>query len=345
MKRQADGTARKTEARDETSSGAARQDRDVEAARRVLHLEAEGLAALAAALDGGFTRLLDILATATGRITVTGMGKAGHVARKIAATLSSTGTPAQFVHPGEASHGDLGMIAPGDAVLALSNSGDTAELSDIIAYARRFAIPLGAMTSGARSALAEAADVAIILPRAPEACPMGLAPTTSTTMMIALGDALAIALLERKGFSALDFQVLHPGGSLGRKLLRVADIMHGAAELPLCPPEMPMAEAILIMTNRRFGCVGIVGDDGRLQGIITDGDLRRHMAEGLLDMRAADVMTASPMTIRGQALAAEALGVMNGVRNTRPITSLFVVEEERPIGILHIHDCLRAGVA
>ena len=339
LKRQADGAAHSI------SSGTSGHDRDLEAARRVLRLESEGLVALAAALGEGFSRLLDILAAATGRITVTGMGKAGHVARKIAATLSSTGTPAQFVHPGEASHGDLGMIAPGDAVLALSNSGDTAELSDIIAYARRFAIPLTAMTSSADSALAKAADVALILPPVPEACPMGLAPTTSSTMMLGLGDAIAIALLDRKGFSTQDFQVLHPGGSLGRMLLRVADIMHAADELPLCSQDTPMAEAILIMTNRRFGCVGITGADGRLQGIITDGDLRRHMAKGLLDLRAADVMTSTPMTIRGQALAAEALGVMNGVRDTRPVTSLFVVEDGRPVGILHIHDCLRAGVA
>ncbi|HEY5598525.1 MAG TPA: KpsF/GutQ family sugar-phosphate isomerase [Kiloniellales bacterium] len=308
-------------------------------------MESEGLTALAGVLDGALTKMLDMLAAANGRITVTGMGKSGHVARKIAATLASTGTPAQFVHPGEASHGDLGMIAPGDAVLALSNSGDTAELGDIVGYTRRFAIPLAAMTGVVHSALAEAADVAIILPRVPEACPMGLAPTTSTTMMLALGDAIAIALLERKGFSVQDFQVLHPGGSLGRQLLRVADIMHGPEELPLCRPETPMADAILVMTNRRFGCVGITGDDGRLQGIITDGDLRRHMAKGLLDLRAVDVMTRSPMTIRGQALAAEALGVMNGVRNTRPVTSLFVVDDGRPVGILHIHDCLRAGVA
>jgi len=345
MKRQADGAARAPKASDRRTPAEPQHSRDLEAARRLLRLEAEGLVALAGALDAGLTRCLDVLAAATGRVTVTGMGKSGHVARKIAATLSSTGTPAQFVHPGEASHGDLGMIAPGDAVVALSNSGDTAELGDIIAYTRRFAVPLIAMTRGAGSALAEAADVALILPPVPEACPMGLAPTTSTTMMLALGDAIAIALLERKGFSAQDFQVLHPGGSLGRQLLRVSDIMHGTEQVPLCAPETPMAEAILVMTNRHFGCVGIAGDDGRLVGIITDGDLRRHMADGLLQLRAADVMTGSPRTIRPQALAAEALGVMNGVRNTRPITSLFVVEDGRPVGILHIHDCLRAGVA
>ncbi len=317
---------------------------DLEAGRRVLRLEAQGLDALATSLGDGFTRVLDVLDAVTGRITVTGMGKSGHIARKIAATLASTGTPAQFVHPGEASHGDLGMIAPGDAVLAMSNAGDTSELDDIGLYTRRFAIPLVAMTAQAESALAEAADATIILPQAPEACPMGLAPTTSTTMMLALGDAVAIALLERKGFSAKDFQVLHPGGSLGRKLLRVSDIMHGPEELPLCRPETPMAEAILTMTKGTFGCVGITRDDGELVGIITDGDLRRHMNPGLLEASAAEVMTGPPRTIRPQALAAEALGIMNGLRNERPITSLFVVEEARPIGILHIHDCLRTGV-
>jgi len=317
----------------------------LEAAQRVLRIEAEGLSALARSLDGAFQRTLDLLAAVSGRVTVTGMGKSGHVARKMAATFASTGTPAQFVHPGEASHGDLGMIAPSDAIVALSNSGDTAELCDIIAYARRFAIPLAAMTRRAGSTLAEAADVAIILPEAPEACPMGLAPTTSTTMMLALGDAIAVALLERKGFTAQDFQVLHPGGSIGRKLLRVSEMMHQGKELPLCQPQTPMAEAILVMTERRFGCVGIVDGDGCLIGIITDGDLRRHMTPGLLDMAAREVMTPAPRTIRPQALAAEALGIMNGVRDQRPITSLFVVEGARPIGILHIHDCLQAGVA
>ena len=327
----------------DTAMDSGRQD--LEAARRVLRQEAESLDALGRSLDGSFERALAELAAVTGRITVTGMGKSGHIARKLASTLASTGTPAQFVHPGEASHGDLGMIAPGDAVIALSNSGGTAELSDIIAYCRRFAIPLIAMTRRPDSALAEAANVALVLPEAPEACPMGLAPTTSTTMMLALGDAIAIALLERKGFTEQDFQVLHPGGSLGRKLLRVADVMHGPPELPLCRPEAAMAEAILVMTERRFGCVGVVADDGTLIGIITDGDLRRHMTAGLLDLTAREVMTEAPRTVRSQALAAEALGIMNGVRNERPVTSLFVLEEARPVGILHIHDCLRAGVA
>ena len=318
---------------------------DLAAARRVLRLEAESLVALDHALDARFVTVLDRLAAVSGRIVVTGMGKSGHVARKIAATLSSTGTPAQFVHPAEASHGDLGMITVNDAVLALSNSGKTSELSDIIAYTRRYAIPLVAMTSRAGSVLAEQADAALILPDTPEACPMGLAPTTSTTMMLALGDAMAIALLERKGFSPRDFQVLHPGGSLGQRLVRVVDLMHGPEELPLCPPETPMAEAILIMTAKTWGCVGVTGAGGRLLGIITDGDLRRHMERNLLDQTAGDVMTEGPSTIRGQALAAEALGVMNA----RKCTCLFVVEDraegaDYPVGIIRIHDCLKAGI-
>lgn len=316
-------------------------DRDRAAADRVLRMEAAALHALADSLDGAFSRALDVLSAVSGRAVVTGMGKSGHIARKIAATLASTGTPAMFVHPGEASHGDLGMITRGDAVIALSNSGDTAELADIVAYTRRFSIPLVGITRRSGSALAEQSDVALLLPQGPEACPLGLAPTTSTTMMLALGDAIAVALLERRGFSAADFQVFHPGGSLGRKLLRVADVMHSGAALPLVPEQASMAEALLVMTAKSFGCVGVVDDGGRLLGIVTDGDLRRHMNPGLLDRRAGAVMTAAPKTIRPGALAAEALGLMN----SRTITSLFVTEEGRPIGIVHIHDCLRAGVA
>lgn len=333
------------EAGDPTAARPMGRTQDLAAARRVLRLEAESLEALSESLDETFLRVLEILATASGRITVTGMGKSGHVGRKIAATFASTGTPAQFVHPSEASHGDLGMIAPGDAVLALSNSGDTAELGDIIAYTRRFAIPLVAFSGRPNCTLVDAADAAIILPEMPEAGAMGVAPTTSTTMMMALGDAVAIALLERKGFSVQDFQVFHPGGTLGRKLFRVSEIMHGTEELPLCRPETLLADAILIMTKRRFGCVGITDAQGALIGIITDGDLRRHMTPGLLERPAAEVMTASPRTIRPQALAAEALGVMNGTVDSQPITSLFVVQDSRPVGILHMHDCLRAGVA
>jgi arabinose-5-phosphate isomerase len=316
--------------------------RDIEAARRVLATEIAGLQALAKSLDRAFVEAIDALAAAKGRVIVTGMGKSGHIARKIAATLASTGTPAFFVHPGEASHGDLGMIAPGDVVIALSNSGDTAELADILAYTSRFRIPLIAMTRRSESALAEGADVALVLPASAEACSLGLAPTTSTTMMLALGDALAVALLERRGFSAEDFQALHPGGQLGRQLLRVADIMHEGVAVPLVKRGASMADTILIITAKSFGCAGVTDEAGRLIGIITDGDLRRHMGSALLAERVETVMTPTPKTIRPQALAAEALGQMNA----HAITSLFVVDDAwRPLGILHVHDCLRAGVA
>ncbi|HLJ63024.1 MAG TPA: KpsF/GutQ family sugar-phosphate isomerase [Stellaceae bacterium] len=317
-------------------------DTDIEAARRVLRTEIAGLQALLDEIDESFCRASALMAGVKGRVTVTGMGKSGHIARKIAATFASTGTPAQFVHPGEASHGDLGMIGPEDAVLALSNSGDTAELGDIIAYTKRFRIPLVAMTRRNGSSLAEAADIALILPASAEACPMGLAPTTSTTMMLALGDALAIALLERKGFSPSDFQLFHPGGQLGQRLLRVDDIMHVGAAMPMITLASPMSEAILVMTAKSFGCVGVTDPEGALIGIVTDGDLRRHMDDGLLRRSVAEVMNLRPKTIRFNALAAEALARMND----QSITSLFVVDEERrPLGILHIHDCLRAGVA
>lgn len=316
-------------------------ERDLEAARRVLTLEAAGLSALSSALDGEFSKAIDLLMQVKGRIVITGMGKSGHVARKMAATFASTGSPAHFVHPGEASHGDLGMIAKEDAVIALSNSGKTPELFDLIGYTRRFAIPLIAIAGRAKSALAEQADVRLLLPEAVEACPLGLAPTTSTTMMLALGDALAVTLLERKGFTAQDFQVLHPGGSLGARLLRVKDLMHPKERLPLARIDTKMSDAILLMTERQFGCVGIVDDSERLIGIITDGDLRRHMGGNLLAQSAGAVMTKGPKFIRPQALAAEALGFMN----THKIANLFVVEDERPIGLLQLYDCLRAGVA
>ena len=317
-------------------------DNAVAVARRVLRTEIAGLSALTDGLDNKFAEAVDLLAATKGRITVTGMGKSGHIAHKIAATFASTGTPAQFVHPAEASHGDLGMIALGDAVLALSNSGDTSELSDIVAHTRRFRIPLVAMTRREISALAEAADIALVLPASEEACPMGLAPTTSTTMMLALGDALAMALLERKGFSTADFQRLHPGGQIGRQLLTVKDIMHGDDAMPLVALGTGMADAILVMTAKTFGCVGVTDATRKLVGIITDGDLRRHMGDTLLRSSVEKVMTKQPKTIRPQALAAEALGVMN----QQSITSLFAVDaERRPLGIVRIHDCLRAGIA
>ncbi len=316
--------------------------RDIAAGQRVLMLEAEALKALSAALDDRFAAAVDLMSRVAGRIVVSGMGKSGHVAKKIAATLASTGAPATFVHPAEASHGDLGMIVAGDAVLCLSNSGETPELADLIAHAKRFAIPLIGITSGAGSTLAQAADIGLILPRAPEACPLGLAPTTSTTLMLGLGDALAVALLDRRGFTAEDFQVLHPGGKLGSKLKRVADLMHDGDDLPLIADTAIMQEAILTMSAKGYGIVGVVADDGRLTGVITDGDLRRHMNPGLLAQPVAEVMTRGPRTIRPRALASEALGLMNA----KSISALFVLDDAgRPAGLIRIHDCLRVGVA
>ena len=324
-----------------TAASASSAGADLDSARALLRTEANALEALAQALNGSFVAALDRLASISGRVVVSGMGKSGHIAHKIAATLASTGTPAFYVHPGEASHGDLGMITRDDAVIALSNSGETTELGDIVAYTRRFALPLVAITSRAESALAVAADVALVLPPAPEACPLGLAPTTSTTMMLALGDAIAVALYERRGFSAEDFRGFHPGGKLGRRLLKVADLMHAGDAVPLAANVTAMSEALLVMTAKSFGCVGIV-QDHRLVGIITDGDLRRNMSSDLLGRSAAAVMNPAPKSVRPNQLAAEALQIMNA----RNITSLFVVDEDgRPVGILHIHDCLRAGVA
>ena len=316
---------------------------DLDAARAVLATEAAGLRALAAALNADFTRAVDLLAGITGRVIVSGMGKSGHVAHKIAATLASTGTPAHFVHPAEASHGDLGMVVPGDAVLALSNSGETTELADIVAHARRFALPLVGITRQPGSALAQAADVALLLPPAEEACPMGLAPTTSTTMQMALGDALAVALLRRRGFTAADFRQFHPGGRLGSRLRRVRELMHTGQAVPLAQPDTPMDRAVLTMTEKRLGCVGVTDTAGRLIGILTDGDLRRHMGPGLLGRAVGDIMTLAPRSIGPDALAVEALNLMN--KPERPITALFVLDAaEAPIGILHLHDLLRAGL-
>ncbi|MDB5365792.1 MAG: kpsF [Rhodospirillales bacterium] len=312
-------------------------------ARRTLATESDALRLLADTLDDSFVAVVDRFVALAGRVVVTGMGKSGHIARKIAATLASTGTPSMFVHPGEAGHGDLGMITRQDAVLALSNSGETSELVSIVDYAKRFAIPLVAITGRGESSLAAAAEIALVLPDAPEACPMGLAPTTSTTMMLALGDALATALLEKRGFTEAEFHTFHPGGKLGRVLVRVRDLMHGPSELPLTMPDTKMSEAIVTMTRSGFGCVGVVDGSKRLIGIVTDGDLRRHMSPSLTTERVADVMTASPRTIGPDHLASEALGLM-APGDRRPITSLFVVEQSVPVGILHIHDLLRAGL-
>lgn len=312
---------------------------DYSAARRVIDHAKQGLESLSENLGEGFIQSLDILARVEGRVIVSGMGKSGHVAGKIAATLASTGTPAFFVHAAEASHGDLGMIAPGDAVLAISNSGETPELADLISYTRRYGVSLVAITGRASSSLATAADAALLLPDVGEACPLGLAPTTSTTMMIALGDAVAVALLERRGFTADDFKVFHPGGQLGRKLYKVEDLMHVGDELPLVAQDTPMAEVVIVMTKKTFGVAGVVDTAGCLLGIVTDGDLRRHISNGLFEMKAADVMTKAPKTSRKSILAAEALRRMNEWK----VTSVFVVENEKPVGILRMHDVLRAG--
>jgi arabinose-5-phosphate isomerase len=316
---------------------------DLDVARSVLNTEAAGLRALAASLDAGFGRAVDLLAACTGRIVVSGMGKSGHVARKTAATLASTGSPAFFLHPAEASHGDLGMAQPGDALLLFSNSGETTELADLVAHARRFGLKLVAITGRAGSTLAAAADAVLVLPNAPEACPMGLTPTTSTTMQLALGDALAVALLTRRGFTATDFRAFHPGGRLGARLRRVSEMMHDGDAVPLAAPDTPMQQALLLMTGKGFGCVGVVEGE-QLVGIVTDGDLRRAMGPDLLDRTVGQVMTLSPRTTRADALAAEALHAMNA--GGRPITSLFVVDAAgRPVGIVHVHDLLRGGVA
>lgn len=309
--------------------------------RRVIDIEIAALQAVRDRLDGAFSEACERILACQGRVVCTGMGKSGHIARKIAATFASTGTPSQFVHPAEASHGDLGMITRKDAIIALSNSGNTPELASVIAYSRRFDIPLLAITGKANSILAEACDTLLLLPPAEEACPMGLAPTTSTTMTLALGDALAVALLERKGFTAEDFKVFHPGGALGKRLVRVSDVMHGPGEMPLCHPDTPMSEAILLMTAKTFGVVGVLDEDERLAGIITDGDLRRHMGDGLLAQAAGDVMTPNPITIQPAALGAEALKIMNAKR----VTCLFVEEAGRPVGLVRLHDLLREGVA
>jgi len=314
---------------------------DINAARRVLALAAEGLRQVGDGLGERFLAALTLLDGIAGKVVLSGMGKSGHVANKIAATLASTGTPAHAVHPAEASHGDLGMLGAEDALVVLSNSGETAELRDLVAFARLRRVPLVAIVGRAKSSLAEAADVALVLPSVAEACPLGLAPTTSTTMMLALGDALAVALMQRHGFTADQFHSLHPGGRLGRRFVKVEDIMHEGDELPLAGPEVPMSEALLIMTEKRFGCLGIVDGEARLVGIVTDGDLRRHMQDDLLELKAGAVMTPDPKAIRPKALAAEALGLMNA----HNITCLFVTEDGRPRGIVHVHDILRAGIA
>jgi arabinose-5-phosphate isomerase len=317
----------------------------VQSAARTLDLECDGLSALRAALDGElrdpFGMAVARLAAAKGRVIVTGIGKSGHVGQKLAATFASTGTPAFFVHPSEASHGDLGMIRTDDAIVALSWSGESVELGNILTYSRRFRVPLIAITSRADSALAKQADVVLELPRAKEACPHGLAPTTSTTMQLALGDCLAVALLEHKGFTAHDFKVFHPGGSLGASLRFVADVMHRGDRMPLVTEDKLMSEAIVTMTQKSFGCLGVIDARGRLVGMITDGDLRRHMGGDLLKSRVSTIMTRKPNTLAPGMLASAALEQINAFKRTQ----MFVVEKGKPVGVVHVHDLLRAGVA
>jgi arabinose-5-phosphate isomerase len=317
----------------------------IASALRTLATESDGMAALVAAMSDGlggpFVAAVETIRAARGRVIVTGMGKSGHVARKIAATLASTGTPAFFVHAADASHGDLGMITSDDVMLALSWSGETEELKDLITYSRRFRIALIAITVNAESTLGQAADIILTLPAASEACPHNLAPTTSSLMQLALGDALAMALLETRGFTALDFGVFHPGGKLGAALKFVRDVMHPGAAVPLIKRGAPMSEAIVEMSAKGFGCVAVTDNDGKLAGVITDGDLRRHMRVDLLQASVDAVMTASPKTVRPDQLASEALQILNSSK----ITALMVVDSGRPVGIVHFHDLLRAGVA
>lgn len=310
-------------------------------ARRVIAEEAAALAALSDMLGDSFDAAVDTILAARGRVIVSGMGKSGHIARKIAATLASTGTPAHFVHPAEASHGDLGMMTRGDVVLVLSNSGETPELADLVAHTRRFAIPLIGVASRADSALMTQADVGILLPQRGEACGTGVVPTNSTTMMLALGDAIAVALMDSRSFTPENFRDFHPGGRLGARLSKVRDLMHTGEAIPLVGAQTPMSDVLLTISQKGFGVAGVLDDNGQLAGVITDGDLRRHMI-GLLDHVAGDVMTRAPKTVGPDILAEQALALMTG-----RVTCLFVVDPAgsgRVTGILHVHDCLRAGI-
>ncbi|MCB2114475.1 MAG: KpsF/GutQ family sugar-phosphate isomerase [Parvularculaceae bacterium] len=312
----------------------------LEAGREVLSLEIAGLEALRDSLGDDFVRVVELLSAVRGKIVATGMGKSGHVARKIAATLASTGASAIFVHPAEASHGDLGMISRDDGVLALSKSGETEELSDLLEYARRFGVPVAAITFGAGSTLAKAADARIILPDREEACDETRAPTTSTTMMMAIGDAIAVAMLRDKNFTAKDFHGFHPRGNLGAALRRVKDLMHGSENLPICIESAPLEDAVRTLDKGGFGCVGIVSSEGALVGILTDGDLRRAFGKVDEGTSVAKIMTRAPKTVSPDTLAGEALGILSRGK----ITALFVTDEAKPVGLIHVHDCLSTGV-
>jgi arabinose-5-phosphate isomerase len=319
-------------------------DADIASALHTFEAQASGIAALASALHddlaAAFVAAVTLMREAKGRVIVTGVGKSGHIARKVASTLASTGTPAFFVHAVEASHGDLGMITTDDVIVALSWSGESVELKDLITYSRRFRIGLIAISASGDSTLARAADIALTLPKAREACPHNLAPTTSSLMQLALGDALAVALLEGRGFTSIDFSVFHPGGKLGANLKFVRDLMHTGQAIPLKPLGTPMSEALVEMSSKSFGCVGIVDKDGLLVGIVTDGDLRRHMRPDLMTVPVDDIMTKNPKTIGADVLAGRVLDILNSSK----ITALIVTEAARPIGIVHLHDVLRTGV-
>ncbi len=316
---------------------------DIDSAKRTIDKEINALRTMENEFDENLSKALDLLQNTKGRVIVTGMGKSGHIARKIAATFASTGTPSFFVHPGEASHGDLGMFTQNDSVIAISNGGESKELSDILVYCKRFNIPLISITKNPESSLGKAGDILLRLPDCGEACPLGLAPTSSTTATIVLGDVLAVALMERKGFSKTDYKQRHPGGKLGAILRKVSDLMHKGDEVPLVGMNTSMQEALLVMTSKMLGCVGVIDSAGNLQGIITDGDLRRCLSPDVLSKKVSEVMTHNPKTISPDVLAVEALNTMNNTG--KGITQLFVIENNKPIGIIHIHDCLRAGVA
>ena len=319
------------------------QDKDILSAYQTIEKEIDALNVMKKELDSSLVNALDMLQNTKGRVIVTGMGKSGHIARKIAATFASTGTPAFFVHPAEASHGDLGMLTNDDVVLAISNGGESKELSDILIYCKRYGIPLIAMTKNPESTLGKAGDILLKLPNCGEACPLGLAPTSSTTATLVLGDILAIALLERKGFSANDYKQRHPGGKLGAILQKVADLMHKGDEMPILQEDADLRQITVVMSSKMLGCVGIVDKDGNLTGMITDGDLRRAMlgceSNDLFDKKATDIMTVNPKVTQPDILVAEVVNMMN----TKGITQLFVVENKKPVGVIHLHDCLRAG--
>ena len=318
------------------------QNPDIISAKRTIDKEVEALRMMEGELSENLTKALDLMQNTKGRVIVTGMGKSGHVGSKIAATLASTGTPSFFVHPGEASHGDLGMLTNDDCVIAISNSGETKELSDIVLYCKRYGIPLIAITKNPDSTLGQSGDILLKLPDDGEACPLGLAPSSSTTATMVLGDILAVRLLERKGFTKTDFKQRHPGGKLGSFLKKVSDLMHKGDEMPLVHEDTPMQDALLVMTSKMLGCIGVIDKEGNLVGIFTDGDLRRCLGPDILQKTAQDVMTKNPKTIAPDVLAVEALNTMNNTG--KGITQLFVIQDRKPIGIIHMHDCLRAGV-